>query len=148
MRIKQGTFSHLPDLTDDEVKLQIQYAIDNGWSIGVEYTDDPHPRNTLWEMWGLPMFDITDSSAAFSEVQACRKAFPNRYIKVTCYNAKYTKQTTALAFIVNRPEVEPGFRLDRTESNDRHILYTLHSYAAETPHGTRYESNGSGSDPD
>ena len=60
------------------------------------------------------------------------------------YNARYTKQTTALSFIVNRPAEEPGFRLDRTELNDRHIAYTLHSYAAETPHGERYESNGKG----
>ena len=26
------------------------------WS--VEFTDDPHPRNVYWEMWGLPMFDL------------------------------------------------------------------------------------------
>jgi len=66
-------------------------------------------------------------------------------IKVNAYDARLTKQTTALNFIVNRPEVEPGFRLDRTETNDRHVEYTLHSYAAEKPHGTRY---GNGDDPD
>jgi ribulose-bisphosphate carboxylase small chain len=148
MRIKQGTFSTLPDLTDDEIKAQIQYAIDNGWAISVEYTDDPHPRNIYWEMWGLPMFDITDASAAFTEVKKCRESFPNHYVKVIAYNARYTKQTTGLAFIVNRPKVEPGFRLDRTELNDRHIAYTLHSYAAEQPHGTRYPENGSGPEPD
>ena len=145
MRLRQGTFSWLPDLTDDEIKAQIQYSIDHGWSVSVEYTDDPHPRNTLWEMWGLPMFDTKDASACFSEVAKCREAYPNHYIKVNAYNATYTKQTTALSFIVNRPQVEPGFRLDRTESNDRHVLYTMHSYAAETPHGTRY---GNGTDPD
>ena len=145
MRIRQGTFSTLPDLTDDEIKAQIQYAIDQGWSVSVEYTDDPHPRNIYWEMWGLPMFDTKDASAALSEVQKCREAFPNHYIKVNAYNAKYTKQTIGLSFIVNRPQVEPGFRLDRTESNDRHVLYNMHSYAAEVPHGTRY---GSGGDPD
>ena len=150
MRLRQGTFSWLPDLTDDQIKAQIQYMIDNEWAVSVEYTDDPHPRNTLWEMWGLPLFDIKDASAAFVEVQKCREAFPNHYIKVNAYNARYTKQTTALSFIVNRPAVEPGFRLDRTESNDRHIFYTLHSYAAETPHGTRYQpsENGKGPEPD
>lgn len=41
--------------------------------------------------------------------------------------------------------MEPGFRLDRTELNDRHIAYTLHSYAADTaPHGTRYQEKGNG----
>ena len=47
MRITQGTFSFLPDLSDDEIRAQIDYAIEQGWAIGVEYTDDPHPRNCL-----------------------------------------------------------------------------------------------------
>ncbi len=148
MRIRQGTFSHLPDLTDDQIKGQLQYAIDNGWSISIEYTDDPHPRNIYWEMYGLPMFDLEDASAAFTEVKAAREAFPNHYIKVNAYNARYTKQTTALAFIVNRPKSEPGFRLDRAETHDRVVHYTLHSYAADEAHGTRYQSNGSGPEPD
>jgi ribulose-bisphosphate carboxylase small chain len=33
MRITQGTFSYLPDFTDDEIKVQVQYAIDNDWSV-------------------------------------------------------------------------------------------------------------------
>ena len=32
MRITQGTFSFLPELTDAEIKAQIQYAIDQGWA--------------------------------------------------------------------------------------------------------------------
>ena len=54
MRITQGTFSFLPDLTDEEIRAQIDYALEQGWAIGVEYTDDPHPRNCYWEMWGNP----------------------------------------------------------------------------------------------
>ncbi len=61
MRITQGTFSYLPDLTDEEIRAQLQYAIDRGWAVAVEFTDDPHPRNMLWEMWGLPMFDLADA---------------------------------------------------------------------------------------
>jgi len=26
--------------------------------VNIEFTDDPHPRNNFWEMWGLPMFDL------------------------------------------------------------------------------------------
>ena len=140
MRIRQGTFSHLPDLDDDEIKAQIQYAIDNDWAVSIEYTDDPHPRNVYWEMWGLPMFDTKDPAAAFSEVKRCREAFPHHYIKVNAYNARYTKQTTALSFMVNRPDPEPGFTLDRTETNDRHLHYTMKAYAANQPHGERYGS--------
>jgi len=138
MRITQGTFSYLPDLTDEQIKAQIQYCLDNDWAISIEHTDDPHPRNSYWDMWGLPMFDLKDPAAIMIEVNACRKTFPNQYIKVNGYNRKYTKQTTALSFIVNRPKQEPGFRLDRQESNDRVVRYTLHSYATERPHGQRY----------
>jgi len=145
MHITQGTFSYLPELTDEEISAQIQYSIDNGWAIAIEFTDDPHPRNNLWEMWGLPMFDISDASAGLHEVNACRQTYPELYIRVSCYDASYGNQTTALSFIVNRPPHEPGIRLDRTETRDRQIRYSLHFYAAEAPHGQRYAENGSGS---
>lgn len=62
MRSTQGTFSFLPDLSDDEIKAQVDDAIENGWAIAVEFTDDPHPRNSYWDMWDLPMFEIEDSA--------------------------------------------------------------------------------------
>jgi ribulose-bisphosphate carboxylase small chain len=74
MRITQGTFSFLPDLTDEQIRKQVEYCLNNGWAINVEFTDDPHPRNTYWEMWELPMFDLKDPAAIMYEVSACRKA--------------------------------------------------------------------------
>jgi ribulose-bisphosphate carboxylase small chain len=144
MLIMQGTFSSLPDLTDDEIRAQIQYAIDKGWAVAVEFTDDPHPRNVLWEMWGLPMFGITDAAAAMHEVTQCRAAYPGHYIKVSAYDASLGRQTTALSFIVNRPATEPGFRLDRQEAADRRIRYSLHAYATDRPQGQRYDGEGPG----
>jgi ribulose bisphosphate carboxylase small subunit len=44
MRLTQGTFSYLPDLTDDQIRSQVAYAQAQGWAVNVEYTDDPHPR--------------------------------------------------------------------------------------------------------
>ena len=58
MRITQGTFSFLPDLTDEQIEAQLRYALRQGWAIMVEHTDDPHPRNALWEMWAPPQFDL------------------------------------------------------------------------------------------
>ncbi len=138
MRITQGTFSYLPDFTDDEIAAQIQYALDNGWPLSVEFTDDPHPRNVYWEMWGLPMFDLADPAGVLMEVNACRQAYPNHYIRLNAYDASLGRQTTALSFIVNRPAEEPGFRLDRAEKANRTIGYTTHSYAADRPAGQRY----------
>ena len=144
MRITQGTFSYLPDLTDEEIAAQLRYAIGQGWAVAVEFTDDPHPRNVLWEMWGLPMFDISDAAAGLHEVTACRRAYPERYIRVSAYDASLGRQTTALSFLVHRPAHEPGFRLARQEGADRRIRYSLHPYAAERPSGERYAGNGLG----
>ncbi len=151
MRITQGTFSYLPDLTDAEIAAQIAYAQANGWAVAVEFTDDPHPRNVLWEMWGLPMFGLTDPAGAMQEVLACRAACPAHYVRVTAYDTSLGRQTTALSFIVNRPAAEPGFRLDRQEASDRRLRYTLHPYAADQPHRQRYgegsvEQNGARAD--
>lgn len=139
MRITQGTFSFLPDLGDEEIQAQIQYALDQGWALSVEYTDDPHPRNTFWEMWGPPMFDLKDAAGVFYEVKACREAFPNHYVKVNAFDAVRGFETTRLSFIVNRPAHEPGFGLVRQEVEGRHIRYTLKSYAADQPVGERYQ---------
>jgi ribulose-bisphosphate carboxylase small chain len=132
-------FSYLPDLTDEEITAQIQYALNRGWALSVEFTDDPHPRNNYWEMWGLPMFDETSASGVLYEVNECRKAYSNRYIRVNAFDASYGRQTTAMSFIVNRPtEDDPGFRLDRQEGANRQIRYTTHHYAADRPTGDRY----------
>jgi ribulose-bisphosphate carboxylase small chain len=146
MRITQGTFSFLPDLTDEQTAAQIRYALEHGWAISVEYTDDAHPRNSYWEMWGLPLFDLSpeDADVAMREVRACREAHPKHYVKVIAYDSSRGRQTTALSFIVNRPAHEPGFRLDRTESHDRVMRYRLHPYATESPEGLRY-GNGDAS---
>lgn len=127
MRITQGTFSFLPDLTDDQIRAQVQYCLDNDWPISVEYTDDPHPRNTYWEMWGMPMFDLKDAAAITLEINACRKAFPQYYIRVNGYDRSLGRATTALSFIVNRPTQEPELIVERTEVADRQIKYTLRS---------------------
>jgi len=139
MHITQGTFSYLPPLSDAQIKAQAQYCLDQDWAVSIEFTDDPHPRNAYWDMWGLPMFDIKDAAGIMSEIQACRAAKSGRYIRVNGYDRRYTRQTVALSFIVQRPKVEPGFRLDRQEANDRVVRYTLHSYATDRPEGERYD---------
>jgi ribulose-bisphosphate carboxylase small chain len=138
MRITQGTFSYLPDFTDEEITAQITYALDNDWPLSVEFTDDPHPRNVYWEMWGLPMFDLKDAAGVLMEVNACRAANPHAYIRLNAYDASLGRQTTAFSFIVQRPAVEPGFRLDRAEGSDRRIGYTTFAYATERPVWERY----------
>lgn len=138
MKVTQGTFSFLPDLTDDQIKKQIKYCLNNGWAVNVEYTDDPHPRNTYWEMWELPMFDLKDPAAILFEINNCREAFPNHYVRINAFDDTRGVESVQLSFIVNRPDEEPGFRLERTDLGGRNMRYTIHSYAADKPSGTRY----------
>ena len=126
-RITQGQFSYLPDLNDAEISLQIQYGLRKGYAWSVEYTDDPHPRNTYWEMFGLPMFDLKDAAGVMMEVQNCRRTFPRHYIRLMAFDSTRGVETIVMSFIVNRPEYEPGFGLTRQETSGRTIRYTVHS---------------------
>ena len=78
MRLTQGTFSFLPDLTDAQIRAQIEYCLGQGWAVSIEYTDDPHPRNTYWEMFGKPMFDIRDAAGIMGELRSLPPDLPER----------------------------------------------------------------------
>ncbi|TIU76872.1 MAG: ribulose bisphosphate carboxylase small subunit [Mesorhizobium sp.] len=125
MRITQGTFSFLPDLSDEQISAQVDYCLRKEWSIGVEYTDDPHPRNIFWEMWGNPMFDLKDAAGVMMEIRACRFAQPNSYIRLNAFDSSRGFETVMLSFIVNRPKVEPKFVLTRTETDSRVQRYSM-----------------------
>jgi ribulose-bisphosphate carboxylase small chain len=136
-RITQGQFSFLPDLTDEQITKQIKYALDNGWAVSIEYTDDPHPRNTYWEMFGNPMFDLKDPAGILMEINNCRKTFPNYYIRVMAFNSSAQVESPSMSYLVNRPSEEPGYRLIRQERDGRSMGYTIESYAADKPEGER-----------
>ena len=123
MRITQGCFSFLPDLDDQQITAQMEYILSNGWAIAIEHTDDPHPRNTYWNMWGHPMFDLTDPKGALMELDDCRKAFGNDYIRILAFDNSIGVESVKMSFIVNRPEVEPTIHLQRTDIVDRAQRY-------------------------
>ena len=106
--------------------------------MNIEYTDDPHPRNTYWEMFGNPMFDLKDPAGILMEINECRKTFPNFYIRVTAFDSTHGWEAPRMSYIVNRPENEPGFRLTREERGGRTQGYTIQSYASDKPEGERY----------
>jgi ribulose-bisphosphate carboxylase small chain len=139
-RLTQGQFSFLPDLTDAEIVLQIEYGLNKGYAWSVEYTDDPHPRNTYWEMFGNPMFDLKDAAGVMAELKSCRKTFTNHYIRMLAFDNTRGIESIAMSFIVNRPANEPGFGLVRQETNGRSMRYTVHSYATDAPEAERYGS--------
>lgn len=140
MHLTQGSFSFLPDLTDKQIAAQVEYCLRQDWAVSLEFTDDPHPRNTYWEMWGMPMFDLRDAAGVMAEIRACREANPDVYVRVNAFDSTRGWETVRLSFLVQRPRHEPGFRLTRTETEGRTIRYGLHPYATDQPSGQRYGS--------
>jgi ribulose-bisphosphate carboxylase small chain len=132
-QITQGQFSFLPDLSDAEIRMQIDYGLAKGYAWSIEYTDDPHPRNTYWEMFGMP-----DAAGVMLELDSCRKTFPTHYIRLMAFDSTRGVESIAMSFIVNRPPSEPGFSLVRQEVQGRSIRYTVHGYASDNPEGKRY----------
>src|SRR5690606_36408675 len=86
MRITQSCFSFLPDLTDIQITAQVEYILSRDWAVSLEYSYDPHPRNTYWEMWGNPMFDLKDAKGVMMELDACRNAHPEAYIRMQAFD--------------------------------------------------------------
>ena len=137
-RLTQGQFSFLPDLTDEQIGKQVDYALANNWAVSVEFTDDPHPRNTYWEMFGMPMFDLRDAAGVMLELAQCRQTFPDHYIRLMAFDSTRGVESIAMSFIVNRPKSEPGFGLVRQEAEGRNIRCTVHAYATDRPEGERF----------
>lgn len=125
MRITQGTFSFLPELTDVQITAQIEYCLAKGWAVSIEYTDDAHPRNTYWEMYGNPMFDIRDAAGILMEINNCRRTFGDQYIRVMAFDSTHGTESVVMSFLVNRPKEEVGFRLIRTEGPGRTMHYSI-----------------------
>jgi ribulose-bisphosphate carboxylase small chain len=125
MKITQGAFSFLPDLTDAQISAQVEYALNQGWAVSIEVTDDPHPRNCYWTMWGMPMFGLKDPAGVITELKAARTAHPQSYIRINAFDSTRGWETIRLSFIVNRPDHEPGFHLDRIEEAGRVQRYAI-----------------------
>ena len=99
----------------------------HGWGIGVEWTDDPHPRNMYWEMWYQPRFGVERPEQVLDMVRACREAHPNSYVAVTAFQSTRHRQGIMLHIVVQRPSHEPELRIERQLQDGRRQGYTLTS---------------------
>ncbi len=92
--------------------------------MNIEFTEDAHPRNTYWDMWGHPMFDVADAAGVMFELKECRRTYGDRYIRISGFDSTAGWESVRISFLVNRPEHEPEYRLVRQESTGRSIRYT------------------------
>ncbi len=96
-----GTFSYLPQLTDDEVGLQVHSLLQRGLVPAVEYAADPRPRDSYWGMWGLPLFDVRSVGEVMTQIAACSDAHTDCYVKLVGYDP--SRQSQVVSLVVRRP---------------------------------------------
>ena len=76
--------------------------------------------------------------ASWASCNPAGKTFPQHYIKINAFDSSHGRESLRLSFIVNRPDKEPGFSLERREVGGRNLQYTTQSYAVDRPEGERY----------
>ncbi len=121
------TFSYLPPLSDAEIARQVDYITGNGWTPCLEFAGpaEAYMANTnttrmgavtanyydnrYWTMWKLPMFGCSDPGQVLREVAACRKSFPDAYIRMVAFDS--IRQVQITGFLVHRPASARDWRL-------------------------------------
>lgn len=119
MRTTLGTFTFLPDLTEEQIRRQIDYCFENGWAVTIEFAEEIPARETRWQTWGRPIHGGADPAAVMAEIRACRAARPRHFLRVAAFDASRGWEAVRLSFIINRPREDFGFRADRPETQGR-----------------------------
>jgi len=99
--MKTETFSYLPALTSEQIEKQIQYFLNNGWVVGIEFSSRPGPALAFWDWWKLPLFNMRSVDEIMAEIEACKANHMDCYIRMTSYDN--TRQSQVMSFVVHRP---------------------------------------------
>jgi ribulose-bisphosphate carboxylase small chain len=95
------TFSYLPGLTEHQLEAQVRAILARRLVVGIEYTSAPDPHEHYWTMWKLPMFAAADPAVVLGELEACRRANPDAYIKINGYDR--VRQGQVISFVAVQP---------------------------------------------
>jgi ribulose-bisphosphate carboxylase small chain len=93
--------SYLAPPDEHQLARQIRYLLDEGFVPAVEYVRQPDPHDHYWGMWKLPLFQARAVEDVLTEIQACRAAHPDCFIKVIGYDRQ--RQTQAVSLVVHQP---------------------------------------------
>lgn len=95
------TFSYLPQMTPDQVRRQIAYCIAMGWNPAIEHTERGTSAGaSFWYMWKLPLFGEQSIEPVLTEIESCRREFPDHVVRFVAYD-NYA-QSQGMAFVVYR----------------------------------------------
>jgi len=115
MRVTQGCFSFLPDLTDEPDFRQVQYCLTKG--LGGEHRVHRRPasRNNFWEMVGC---DVRPARCCgcHDGAHACRKVYGKQLHPDVGVRFQPWLGIAATVVHRQRPKDEPGFRLSGMRS--------------------------------
>jgi ribulose-bisphosphate carboxylase small chain len=95
------TFSYLPDLSAAQLAEQVRAILSRHLVVGIEYTVAPDPYDHYWTMWKLPLFAAAEPTEVLAELESCRQAHPEAYIKINGYDR--ARQGQVVSFIAVKP---------------------------------------------
>ncbi|XP_055805233.1 ribulose bisphosphate carboxylase small subunit, chloroplastic [Solanum dulcamara] len=111
---KYETLSYLPDLSVEQLAKEIEYLLNKGWVPCLEFETEhgfvyrEHHRSPgyydgrYWTMWKLPMYGCTDATQVLNEVEECKKAYPQAWIRIIGFDN--VRQVQCISFIAYKPE--------------------------------------------
>merc|ERR1719389_1036248 len=108
---KYETLSYLPQLSNEDVRKQLDYMIRNSWTPSLEFSEDGdvylntrmgpgYYDNRYWSMYKLPMFGCTDTNEVIREIDNCTKEFPTAKVRVIGFDS--SRQVQTAGFIVRK----------------------------------------------
>ncbi|KAJ7975735.1 Ribulose bisphosphate carboxylase small chain [Quillaja saponaria] len=110
---KFETLSYLPPLSPESLAKEVDYLLRKGWIPCLEFElehgfvyrennrSPGYYDGRYWTMWKLPMFGTTDSSQVLRELEECKKAYPNSFIRIIGFDNK--RQVQCISFIAYKP---------------------------------------------
>jgi ribulose-bisphosphate carboxylase small chain len=93
--------TYLPRPDQAQLAKQITYLLDQGLIPAIEYAREPGPRDHYWSIWKLPLFEARDAADVQAEMDACKAAHPDCFIKLIGYDRQ--RQTRTMSLVVHQP---------------------------------------------
>ena len=93
---KLETFSYLPVMDENRVRMQVSYIVSRGWDAAIEHAEPEQAVSHYWYMWKLPLFGERSVDRVLKEAAACRDAHPRHHVRLVGYDRQTQSQGTAM----------------------------------------------------
>ncbi|CAN6243067.1 unnamed protein product [Urochloa humidicola] len=89
--------SYLPPLTAESIAKEVDFILAKGWVPCLEFdkAGEIHRSNSrmpgyydgrYWTLWKLPMFGCAGAEEVLRELDACRREYPDAYIRLIAFD--------------------------------------------------------------